>query len=117
MINNSIDETNFEYLSELASSDPEKFEQLRLDKISELIESVTNPVQKKRLIGLQWQIDQIRAQHKGSAMAACLAISELMWETFAHLSDVLHYKEDSALSKVTPAMKENILPFPSKQNA
>ena len=117
MPSNPIDDIDFEYWTGLASSDPEKFEQLRQDKISELIEKVSNPIQKRRLRGLQWQIDQVRAQHKDSPMAACLAISELMWQTFAHLSALLHSQADNGLSAATPPMQANIIQFPVKNKA
>ena len=112
MPTNPIDEIDFEYWTELASNNPQKFEQLRQDKISELIEKAPTKRQRLRLQGLQWQIDQIRGQHKESAMAACLAISELMWDTFGHLSELLHSQSDNGLSAATPAMQDNIIPFP-----
>lgn len=107
---NNID---FEYWSILASTDPQKFEQLRQDKISAVIDRATNQRQ-QRLRGLQWKIDRIREQHKDSATAACLAISELMWETFEHLAELLQSQAENALSTPTPAIRDNIIPFPTK---
>lgn len=116
MSGNSINEIDFEYWSKLASTDPQKFEQLRRDKISAIIERSTSHRQ-KRLRGLQWKIDLIREQHKDSATTACLAISELMWETFEHLAELLQTQADNSLSAPTPPLQENIIPFPENQKS
>lgn len=116
MTDDSITEINFEYWSKLAATDPKKFEELRQLEISALIEKASNQGQRQRLRGLQWRIDQIRNQHKDAAMASCIAISELMWETFQHLSEVLHSQSENGLSKVTPSMKANVIPFPAKSD-
>ena len=113
MSGNSVNDINFEYWANLASTDPQKFEQLRQDKISAFIEKASSHRQ-KRLRGLQWRIDLIREQHKDSATAACLAISELMWETFEQLAELLQSQTENGLSAPTPPMQMNILPFPAK---
>lgn len=112
----SINGIDFEHWATLASSDPEGFEQLRQDKISALIERSTSQRQ-QRLRGLQWKIDQIRDKNKDSTMAACLAISELMWETFEHLVEVLQSQNENGLHKPTstsPQQTGQIIPFPAK---
>jgi|LGOV01.1.fsa_nt_gb hypothetical protein len=116
MSGDSISNIDFEYWSILASTDPQKFEQLRQDKISAVIDRATSQRQ-QRLRGLQWKIDRIREQHKDSATAACLAISELMWETFEHLAELLRAQSESALSAPTPAFQANVIPFPVKPNS
>jgi len=113
MSGNSINNIDFEYWAELASNDPEKFEQLRQITISAIIDKATSHRQ-KRLRGLQWRIDQIREQHKESATAACMAISELMWETFEHLAELLHSQAENGLSAPPPPIQENIIRFPTK---
>lgn len=117
MSGSSIFDIDFEYWLELASTDPQKFEQIRQDQIELIIENAGSQRQKRRLRGLQWRIDQIREQHKDSAMAACMAISELMWETFEHLSDLLHSTTECGLSAPIPPMQANIIPFPAKPRA
>lgn len=112
----SINGIDFEHWVKLASSDPEGFEQLRRDKISALIARSTCQRQ-HRLLGMQWRIDQIREKNKGSNMAACLAISELMWETFAHLADVLQSHAEVGLPKSAATKSHKmatIIPFPTK---
>ena len=113
MSGHSICDIDFDHWSTLASSDPQKFEQLRKDKISNLINGA-NGQRQKRLLGLQWQIDSVRKQHKDSSVAACLAISKLMWETFQQLAEVLQSQAESGLTSPTPTMQENIITFPEK---
>ncbi len=118
MSEHSISDIDFENWVTLASTDPQKFEQLRHDKISAIIER-TSGQRKQRLRGLQWRIDTIRNQHKDSATAACIAISELMWETFERLSELLQAQAENDLtissSALPPAATAtNIIPFPVK---
>ena len=115
MSGHSVNDINFEYWAKLASTDPQKFEQLRQDKISAIIEKASSHRQ-KRLRGLQWRIDQIREQHKNSPTKACLAISELMWETFEHLAGLLRSQAQDGLSAPTssPSIQQNVIPFPRK---
>jgi len=117
MSGNSINDIDFEYWSALASTDPQKFEELRQHQISAIIERASSQHQQRRLRGLQWRIDQIREQHKDSAMAACMAISELMWETFEHLAQLLQSTADYDLPAPTPTIPSNIIPFPSKSSS
>lgn len=112
----SICEVDFEEWMALASSEPQNFEQLRQDKISELIKSAPKR-QQHRLHCLQWRIDQIREQNKASPMAACLSISELMWDTFNHLSELLQYQAKNGLNQAAPPLllpAADVLHFPSK---
>jgi len=105
-----VNDVTFETWANLASTDPQRFETLRRDKISALIERTTGARQ-KRLRGLQWKIDQIRDSR--STMEACLAISELMWETFEHLAEILKAQVDNQPLTQTPTMNADIIPFPS----
>ena len=114
MSGNSINEIDFELWANLASTDPQKFEELRQDKISNFINQSSHHRQ-QRLLGLQWQIDTIRNQHPHSAVAACLAISKLMWETFQELSDVLQLQAKSGLTAPMPLLQDNIISFPKKE--
>ena len=112
----SICEIDFEVWASLASSEPQSFEKLRRDKISALINNSTKCNQ-HRLRCLQWRIDKIRDKNKDSPMASCIAISELMWDTFQHLSDLLQDKAENGLSTPTPVMQANIIPFPAKSES
>lgn len=116
MSGHSINEIDFEYWATLASTNPQKFEELRQDKISAIINR-TSGQRQKRLLGLQWQIDTVREQHKDSSEAACLAISELMWQTFQQLAELLQSQAESGLSAPIPAMQANIIDFPEKSGS
>ncbi|MFK5915615.1 MAG: DUF3135 domain-containing protein [Woeseiaceae bacterium] len=110
MPSNSINKIDFAHWVNLASSDPKKFEQLRQDNISALIDS-TSSRHKHRLQGLQWQIDQVRKQHKNSSIGACLAISELMWETLDKLSGRLKFQAKPNLAPPIPVKNAEIIAF------
>ncbi len=69
---------NFDEWMKLAKDDPEAFEKKRLNAIENVIFSSSDK-SKKRLEGLQWQIDQMRKTSQ-NPMAACLDISKMMWE-------------------------------------
>lgn len=72
---------DFDQWSLLARQDPERFEAMRAEMIEELLAAASEKYQ-RRLRGLQWQIDQVRAR-SSNPMAACLSLSKMMWETFA----------------------------------
>ena len=109
----SISEIDFEHWATLASTDPEEFEKLRQDRISALINRTTGQ-RHQRLRGLQWQIDTVRAQHKNSSVAACQAISELMWDAFKQLAEVLQSQAESGFSSPLPGSQAKIIAFPKK---
>ena len=113
MSGNSTNKIDFEHWAALASSDPQKFEELRKDRISAVINK-TSGRRQQRLLGLQWQIDTVRAQHKDSNVAACLAISKLMWETFNELAEVLKIQAETGLSAPPPTKQANVIAFPEK---
>jgi hypothetical protein len=104
---------NFEEWSALAMSDPEKFEQMRQDKIAAFIKNTT-PERQKRLQGLQWQIDRVREQHKNSSIAAYLSISKLMWNTFAELSELLQYQAGNKVPLIPVQKSAKIISFSLK---
>lgn len=65
----------------LASSDPEAFEALRREVLQAVIERAPEH-RRRRLRGLQWRIDQVR-ERSASPLAACISLSDMMWEAFA----------------------------------
>ena len=72
---------DFEQWSTLASEDPAGFERRRREMIDELIGAASQRC-RQRLRGLQWRIDQVR-DHSPNPMAACISLSNMMWESFA----------------------------------
>ena len=75
---------DFDYLSKLYKTNPEKFEELRAKKIEKVIQGASGQAQ-KRLRGLQFQIDAKRNIHKDSPVGACMAISKMMHKSFESL--------------------------------
>jgi len=72
-------EIDFDSWSEMARTDPDAFERMRLAAIDSVIESAPAENQ-ERLRRLQWRIDQERRLAR-TPMAACLRISRMMWRT------------------------------------
>ena len=70
-------EIDFDTWSEMARTDPDAFEKMRLKAIEAAIESAPE-ANRERLRRLQWRIDQER-RLAGTPMAACLRISRMMW--------------------------------------
>lgn len=87
---------DFDYLYKLYQTAPVQFEQLRRKEIDKFINSCPEK-ERKRLQGLQFQIDAERIIHKNSPMGACVAICKMMQESFetmrAHLNNVANIKD------------------------
>ena len=84
-----VKEWDFDVWMNLARNDPEKFEALRRQAIDRLIEAAPED-RKLHLRRLQWRVDRVR-ERSGTPMAATLAISRMMWESFHDLRD--HYQD------------------------
>ena len=84
-----VKEWDFDVWMNLAKTDPEKFERLRTQAIDALIEAASEH-RKLHLRRLQWRVDRVR-ERSGTPMAATLAISKMMWESFDDLRG--HYQE------------------------
>jgi len=85
---------DFDQLMALAQDDPESFETVRRECIDSFIQGVSEH-KRQRLIGLQWRIDQSR-QLASNPMAACIAISNMMWDSLHDLN--AHQRELMSLS-------------------
>ncbi len=70
-------EIDFDVWSEMARTDPDTFESMRLAAIERVIASAPE-ANRERLRRLQWRIDQERRLAR-TPMAACLRISHMMW--------------------------------------
>ncbi len=75
---------DFDTLVDLAQNNPEELERLRRREIAKLIAQAPEHT-RRRLEGLQFQIDAKRAIHKDSPMGSCITISKMMHESFAEL--------------------------------
>ena len=69
----------FDSMMEMAKDDPEGFERLRRQMVNEVIEDAPES-SRRRLVGLQWRVDQERRLAK-SPMGACIRISNMMWDS------------------------------------
>lgn len=78
---NTIRHLDFDEWRTLATTDPEAFEAMRRKVLQAAIERVPEG-RRRRLVGLQWQVDQIR-RRSATPMAACISLSDMMWEAFA----------------------------------
>lgn len=84
MANSASNHIDFDFWLQLAQSDPERFESLRSEILEKHIQRAPDS-QQCRLRCLQWRIDQIRDRAK-TPLAACISISDMMWDTFHHLA-------------------------------
>lgn len=101
-------------LIKLAKQDPEALEALRLREINALIDSAPAQMQ-RRLRGLQFQIDAKRKLSK-TPMAACMAISKMMFDSVYELNDALNGSQDSHTQTRDAANPADILSFPRASN-
>ena len=102
----------FDVLMELALNDPEAFEAERKEIIDSFLDTVPEE-NKRRLVGLQWQIDQVRTLAK-SPMASCVAISNMMKDSLDKLS--FYQQELLRLNPLEPGYSSEPLqePEPAK---
>ncbi|MEQ8230383.1 MAG: DUF3135 domain-containing protein [Gammaproteobacteria bacterium] len=75
---NHTDAFEFDHWAALARNDPQAFERARRDVLESLIESAPQDT-RRRLTGLQWQIDRMR-HSADTPLAACVRISSMMWD-------------------------------------
>jgi len=93
MGNSEIKESKFDFDEwvKLSKKDPEAFEAMRMAQINEFIEGCDEDRQ-HRLRCLQWKIDTIRDK-SDSPLAACVAISDMMWDSLERLHRVYYEYE------------------------
>ena len=68
----------FTYWSNLAKTDPERFERERKEEIEAVILSA-RPERHQRLRGLQWRIDMERSR-ASNPLSACIRINKMMMD-------------------------------------
>ena len=107
-----LQQIDFDSWLDLSRKDPEHFEIQRQNLIAEAIAKAPEERQ-QRLRGLQWRIEHMRQRAK-TPMAACLSISDLMWDVFTGengLQSMLNTNR-ALINKKRP--KADILPFQQK---
>lgn len=106
----SIELPGFEALRYLAEHEPEALERLRRELTEQVINSAP-PRSRRRLRGLQFQIDARRGL-AANPVAACVAVSGMMHETLDHLQQALRDWANDAEPPPSPCAK--ILRFPAQ---
>ena len=99
---------DFDEWLDLLKRDPESFESRRLESIEELIISAPEDKQ-HRLRCLQWKIDRIR-EKMPTPLAACVAISDMMWDSLDKLNQLYHDCESVTSNQ---SGKRNMAPLPT----
>jgi len=105
-------EFDFEHWVKLAEQDPAQFEDLRSQTINNAIDEL--PEDKQLMLRrLQWKVDRVR-ELKSTPMAACLAITDMMWDTFYDLNRSYQWLGDRGNKKaqLEALPKASILKFP-----
>jgi len=99
-------------LIELAKTDPSELERLRLLEIENLINQAPERT-RKRLRGLQFQIDCKRRLHK-NPLAACVEISRMMMDSLHCLN--LAIQGDFKSPVENASLSATIIDFPASAN-
>lgn len=110
----ALEKLDFDRWLELAKSDPDSFEELRSQTIDEAIGRFAQSRQ-SHLRRVQWRIDRTRERSR-TPMAACIAISSMMWDSFHHLNNTykhLHEQTSAGQSvlELAPLPSATVLAF------
>lgn len=97
---------DFDHLAELAQRAPEDFETVRRRMIAQIIDSAPE-ASRRRLNGLQWQVDMVR-DRAGTPMGACVEISRMMWDSVAGEGGLLE-----SIQRLTDPAEANPPPLPA----
>jgi hypothetical protein len=116
-MNDSVKKQSFDFSewSDLAAKDPKAFEKRREQTIEAAILAMPGAKQ-QRIRALQWRIDQERKRSK-SPMAACIRLSNMMWENLLGengLLDNLRYVDHDKIRQPVRKTSANILEFPQQ---
>ena len=111
----SVHLPDVDVLMDLARTDPERLETLRRSLVNDVIDRAEDPDRRRRLEGLQAQIDMIE-RGSPNALVACVRVSAMMSTALATLRDTLTgnsvtHEEDIP---TTAADESRIIPFPRR---
>jgi hypothetical protein len=99
----------------LARSDPQAFEQRRLQLIEEII-SAAPEAHRARLRGLQFRID-LERQRSATSLGACIRLNTMMWDSFVLLRESVTRLVNHGVEASVPApardQKATVIPFSS----
>ncbi len=89
----------FDVLLDLARNDPEGLEALRQTLTSSIIDAAPSEANRRRLRGLQFQVDMEREKAR-TPLAATIRISELMCQSLAELHRTMVTSTEIELTEV-----------------
>ncbi|MCP5154774.1 MAG: DUF3135 domain-containing protein [Ectothiorhodospiraceae bacterium] len=115
-ISDSADDFDFDRFARLAKEDPEAFERERAALLA--AEMARAPAHlRPRLEGLQWKADVVRSR-ASNPMAACIKLSELMWERVAGPNGLLEAIQSLALAhedhRQVVRQRADVVPFAAR---
>jgi len=107
------DVDDFEYWSNLAQTDPLRFERERNEEVEKVIAQASED-QQERLQRLRWRIDQERAK-ASNPLSACIRLSKMMWDSVYDKGGLLSALESihGKGNEIKP-QKATIVPFVKK---
>ena len=105
---------NFDAWSALASDDPQAFERLRKQVISEFLGQIP-AAQQSRLRSLQWRIDRVRDRSK-NPMSATINLYSMMWDSVAGERGMLAMLENPIQLAEKPPETAEIIDFNAHKN-
>jgi hypothetical protein len=111
MQRNKHHKLDFDYLTGLARTDPQRFESFRQATIEAYISALPDERQ-TRMRKLQWRIDQERRLH--TPMGACMKISGMMWDHLLGPHGLIGTIRNVDQGQTKAA---SIIPFPSGKDA
>lgn len=104
---------SYEILRDMAENNPSELEKLRTSLSEEIINSASKRSQ-KRLRGIQFKIDATRENAK-NPLAACIAISDMMQQSFENLRNALNSVENIHLDADKHLPKPNYEAYSNKE--
>lgn len=104
-----MDLPSFDTLAALFERDPDAFDRLRKDLLEDEIRSA-HPENRRRLRGLQFQIEGIRRTSK-NPLDCCVRIQRLLDKQLEKLSSVVNGHPRPVLRSPS---QDNIIPWPGK---
>lgn len=103
---------SFEKMCKLAKEQPSELENWRKAEVERIIMQASEPA-RRRLKGLQFQIDCERQKHS-SAMGACIAISKKMHESLNALNGAILNNQVPKSVPPTSSGNAQIIDFPQR---
>ena len=96
---------DFDKWKTLHEHDPQKFEIKRRIYIEQII-ATTSKRNQRRLKGIIFQVDAIR-RRSSNPLKSCIEISQLMWDSFHELNDLLNDFNDAVNGRPALLPQEN----------